>query len=840
MTTRHTPGPGPSPAFVLAFALLVALPSLAIGAAPPPLQAATSFTALALFSALAAGLATRRERVVSDPLTLVVLAAAAFTLLQAAPIGAVISDLLGGASRARIAVATAGLATPFSSISVEPATSVLDAFKLLAFGAVLAGVSTLSRRADRASLFLHAVAVAGLAQAALGLVNLLAGPTHMFGLYASPLTERSGFHGTLLNDNHAAALMNLSTFAWLALALDAESGRFRPVYLVAMVGTAAGSIATMSRAGGGILLLFLAAFAAWRRLSSTGGSRATPVMRALLLASLLVASLVVLAVFEDLVNLFADTTLLPRGWGAKTALWEGALDLVADHPWAGVGRGGVVSAATAYIDAMPDNAIEYFENLPLQALADWGIPFGLLALLGGALAAGRLLLAVADQPAGMAAGFGVAAVAVHNLFDFNIEVPGVALPVACVLGVLAGRGATSGPARPSRPAARVTLVAGSLMCLAAGAFALPWALGHSRTADAAALTALVGRAQSGENVDAGVATELESALRFHPHDAQVLTLAARIEGASGRLDRAADLAARALALAPESWDAGLILADARVRQGQPEAAVAPLARLLADHPLRRRELYAALDRPSVPRSVAAAVLAVDPVARAEYLNMLVAGGRSARAEAFLRASLKLAPDDHDLLVRLALLYLNQEKLDASSDVATRLLALHPDREGGWLVLGRVYRARHELLEALAMVTEAAKLAADPTEAWFDELGLLSALRRWEEFDALARVVSRRVATDRYWTTRLLRLQSDRELASGDLDAAVRDLDRAALQRPTDPEIPLRKARVLRQYRRFQEALVAYRRVLQLSPTHAEALREVEEIGKAQGELDRIR
>ena len=60
----------------------------------------------------------------------------------------------------------------------------------------------------------------------------------------------------------------------------------------------------------------------------------------------------------------------------------------------GVGRGGVASAVTAYNETMPDYTLAYFENVALQALADWGVPVGAAALLGVSALVVRLLASV--------------------------------------------------------------------------------------------------------------------------------------------------------------------------------------------------------------------------------------------------------------------------------------------------------------------------------------------------------------------------------------------------------------------------------------------------------------
>lgn len=796
------------------FAILIAVPSLLIGAALPVLQVAVTsalFCGLILVSAFA-----RRERLTISPVTWLLISAMFFTLLQSLPLGETLSSLLGGASRTRAKEVSLG--SVLSSISVEPLGSLLEAFKLAGYAAFFLGIENLSHKKGPTP-FIYAVGLAGILQVATGVINLVIGPSHLFGLYASPLTEREGFHCTLLNDNHASALMNLGAFSWLALAMDRARVYFRPYYLLAMVVCCLGSLATLSRGGGATLLMGIFGFFMWYRLHEQGLWSAK--LRSIGFVALITLFILVLAVFEEGINQIAGTTLFPPGWGAKVATWQPALQLIMDHPIAGVGRGGVVTAITAYNDTMPDNSIPFIENIVLQAMSDWGAFFGAIWLLAWAFLIGRTVLAWFESPSMVAAGFGLVVVALHNLFDFSLEMPGIALPYLAIFGAMSGALRLRGQRVSSLP-----MLALSLFMLTILATTSPWLIGHSREADAQILV-------QRHDCDNGDDKNLQEALSRHPHDAYLLVIGSRLATKCGALDKALDLANRALVLAPSSWDAGMTAAEAAIRKG---VGAAPyLARLAREHPYRQRELFEFLDR--LPAGDAFDVFTEDPEGRLAYLAHIK--GQWAREEAFLRAGIRKQPDDYDLLLRLAVLYLDAGKLDAASNYAAKLMALFPEKDGGWYVLSRVYRLRMSFLEALALCYEAAWRNPSSKPLWHEILILLVELKRWDEFDRVVQEVYGLFSQDRYYSSRLHLLLGDRALYKGDVPGALRELDRAAIKWPTDPGIFLKKARILRDHGRFQEARLAYEAALRLQPDDEALKKEYDAIKNSARSVDTI-
>ena len=100
-----------------------------------------------------------------------------------------------------------------------------------------------------------------------------------------------------------------------------------------------------------------------------------------------------------------------------------------------MGRGAFEVAYTR-VNATSTLTFSHLENEYLQAVVDWGIPgAAFLALAMGLL----ILSAIRRWQAGpLEAGAlgGLAALALQNVADFNLEFPGVALPALALIATL--------------------------------------------------------------------------------------------------------------------------------------------------------------------------------------------------------------------------------------------------------------------------------------------------------------------------------------------------------------------------------------------------------------------
>jgi O-antigen ligase len=177
--------------------------------------------------------------------------------------------------------------------------------------------------------------------------------------------------------------------------------------------------------------------------------------------------------------------------------WKEAARAIGQRPVQGWGAG---SFAVVHLLFRQDSlSVQQPHSVPLQFIVETGVVGGLLAL--GAF--GLLIFAAqrtvrGRRPGGdrllAAALFGACvAYAVHSLYDWDWDIPGLTLPVLIALGVL---GSIRPPNRPATPrpagplAARALALGLSLVCLAA----FVWSVAVPRLAAAQAQRALVSAA----------------------------------------------------------------------------------------------------------------------------------------------------------------------------------------------------------------------------------------------------------------------------------------------------------------------------------------------------------
>jgi hypothetical protein len=132
--------------------------------------------------------------------------------------------------------------------------------------------------------------------------------------------------------------------------------------------------------------------------------------------------------------------------------WQTTGWVFGQHPWLGVGLGGVGQAGLLAPTAAA-NITPYAHNTYLQLLAEFGIAgVGLLAV--GVWALLRLIRAGFAAHPGLA--LAVATIPLHNVVDFSAYAPEVVLPWAVLAGTLAGRSLPL-PERPLRGSVVLTL-----------------------------------------------------------------------------------------------------------------------------------------------------------------------------------------------------------------------------------------------------------------------------------------------------------------------------------------------------------------------------------------------
>lgn len=200
-------------------------------------------------------------------------------------------------------------------------------------------------------------------------------------------------------------------------------------------------VASGSRAGMLALVAVLPlAWSAWR----DGGKRRAPWLAA--------GGVLALTLGVALWHVFSRDTA-QASLGQRLALWQQTLALIADAPWRGVGWAQLNFAWTLapFANRAPD-VFDHAHSLPLQLMAELGVPVTLLATLLLVAAIGRVRAWRAVRSAGveragaLAAGALLLAVGVHSLFEYPLWFAHFLLPSAFTLAFLASTLAHAAPA----------------------------------------------------------------------------------------------------------------------------------------------------------------------------------------------------------------------------------------------------------------------------------------------------------------------------------------------------------------------------------------------------------
>ena len=124
----------------------------------------------------------------------------------------------------------------------------------------------------------------------------------------------------------------------------------------------------------------------------------------------------------------------------RAGIWKVPSQIIAEHPWVGVGAGMHGWVFKHHQDRNPETFYDYAHNDYLQAAAEWGIPaavvfFGVIFFL--VFRAGKACVAATDPTRmGLLAGGvgGVVALLVHSFSDFNLYIPSNAMLFGLILG----------------------------------------------------------------------------------------------------------------------------------------------------------------------------------------------------------------------------------------------------------------------------------------------------------------------------------------------------------------------------------------------------------------------
>jgi O-antigen ligase/tetratricopeptide (TPR) repeat protein len=668
--------------------------AFAVGGAHPHTQVvlAASVLALVVLNGIASG-GVRRM-----PFTSVALFAVAWSCLQLVPFpSALVRIVSPQAFELRREVSSS--VPSFMSLSLDLPATLLEICKGLMCAGVLLVVGRTATRERRARSLLIGISALGVSLAVIAGVQRAIHTDTILGFYQVRSLPGSFVFGTFVNSNHAASVLTLAALVSIGFAFETIDWQ-RMLSIAAATVSGVALFFTGSRGGaisfigaGFLLMLVLL-------------SRRHGIKRGALLAILLAAgvSLAVLVFADGLRDRLmpADTNRL---WdNQKTRGWGAALRLLHDYLWTGVGRGAFEAPAAAFRADNEAVRLVFPENLVLQLLTECGILATLVMAAMFLFPAARLVPRLRRQePSVVAAGCGVLAVLLHDLVDFGLEMPGVALPTIVALGVMVGRApagrSANGGGKFSRLSVPVLAAAGSIWIAALGAGW--WAAGHTITVDGVrARDAVTQKLPSARAV-------VDDTRRRHPADYYFELIAAIQEMHAGTPGVLHHLN-RALRLNPSNGDTHALAARWLARLGRrPQAALE--FRLAREHGVATEfdEIFAAIG-PAVVDAVPQ-----QPELLLSLSQHLSARGHAEAADAVARRAVERSDSSEDALSNMIDIASSTGEPTRMIRVARHVLAANPGSAGVVAAARALFRAGEKTAANKALDAALIRIPDDP-------------------------------------------------------------------------------------------------------------------------------
>ncbi len=432
---------------------------------------------------------------------------------------------------------TAGMAC----ISLDPTATKIEAARQMLYIATFVGVAALSSRRGGATFFERSLIVSSVLITLVALLHTVAAVDKVYGFYA-PRTG-VGIIAPLLNTNHLAAYANIGLVLAGASMVSARPCANRVLLGVVVLFLVGAQVWFASRGAVGVLLLVVVALAVTRL------RKGPPRFLAPLALGVAGVVMLVLAASPDSIRGLLDTDVSKLGLTRAVFL-----RMVPASPWLGVGRGAFESTFPAFREGTSYIVWTHPENIVAQWASEWGLPVSIAAFVGYGYALRPPRIGSDDRMLGP--WLAISATVLHNLVDFNLETPAVALAVTACAAMLVRRDVesqeSSVPLRRAglRPLG-IVLVGLSLFCGGLTVLA-----GRELVDDRLALLRITAPSSSPQGAfDA----ELRGAMRRHPAEPYFPYLAAERARLSNG-DNVVAWAGRCLERAPVYPPAHLVLA----------------------------------------------------------------------------------------------------------------------------------------------------------------------------------------------------------------------------------------------------------------------------------------
>ena len=363
-------------------------------------------------------------------------------------------------SRALSAIGEPGPA--WHPLSLDPIATRVEVLRGVSYALALLCALRVARHREGVTFLTRALVVGGTLVAFAALAHPALGLDKVWGVY-KPKTD-VGAIAPLLNSNHLAGYVNIAVMLAFGSALSS-----RPFAPRAVVGALALLLAAMevwlaSRGGVASMVLGIAIVLVLRFV----GGRGSPVKQSWIVGGLCVLAgvgMFILGAFEGSLTGLKDTDVSKLSVNVTCFR-----DMVPAYPIFGAGRGAFESTFPEFRSGVGFVVFSHAENLLSQWTTEWGAPFAAVAM-GVLVYALRPRFARARGDSSIGAWVAIVVLAVHNLVDFSMEVPGVMLALVVCAGIVcAGK---ADPAQTPKPVdnwssyPRVIVIAGVVVAAAA-------------------------------------------------------------------------------------------------------------------------------------------------------------------------------------------------------------------------------------------------------------------------------------------------------------------------------------------------------------------------------------
>jgi O-antigen ligase/tetratricopeptide (TPR) repeat protein len=386
--------------------------------------------------------ATSRRRASSfGPLVALIVVAIALTTIQLVPLNDSIAEILAP-ERMHLTEDNAralGDSPPaWTFASYDPPATLVELARLCGYAALAWIAVRLAAQRRGGNLLAQIVVATAVLVVVVASVHHVIGTRALYGTYRAP--TGSQIVSPIINDNHFAALCALAVPLALGLALT-ETGNRRRLFVIAGLALVAATLLSGSRGGvAGLAVTVVVAITLLAVQRRSGDRSERPMLRVVAVSVVVVAacSLVLLGIVagEDTSRELSETRLGElHSDRSKFEVWRRSTALIEDNRWLGVGRGGF-ELAYHRVAPVGDVTFSHAENTYLQTVLDWGIPGAcaiFVALLGVARELARRCRSGPLEATAFAA---LAGLAVHELFDFSLALPVVAMAAIAIAAIL--------------------------------------------------------------------------------------------------------------------------------------------------------------------------------------------------------------------------------------------------------------------------------------------------------------------------------------------------------------------------------------------------------------------